>query len=256
MVRKTKREALETRASILDAAETLFQRRGVSRTSLQDIAQHAQVTRGAIYWHFKDKAELFNAMMERATMPLEQSMAVVASARPDAPLEQMRWGLLNAFHSTMHNERTRRVFEIAMHRVEYVDELLAVRDRHLAVRNHSVDQLDQGLRQAVALSQLPATVNTRVAGLALLAIVDGLIQNWILDPGAFDLLDVGRETVEAFLNSLQATSRPVLPPLSAAALACLGSMPVCSLAAPPQGGADLAPGTADEANEADDLPRP
>jgi TetR/AcrR family acrAB operon transcriptional repressor len=228
MARKTKQEALETRERILDAAEMLFQRRGVSRTSLQDIAQQAELTRGAIYWHFKDKAEMFNAMMERATMPLEQSMDCAAESRPDAPLEQMRWGLLNAFHATVHDERTRRVFEIAMHRVEYVDELLAVRDRHLAVRNRSLDDIERGLKQAVALGQLPAGVHTRVAAVALLSIVDGLIQNWILDPAVFDLMEVGQQTIEAFLNSLQATSRPLLPPLTAAALASLGRVPACA----------------------------
>ncbi len=214
--------------SILDAAEILFQRRGVSRTSLQDIAQQAQVTRGAIYWHFKDKAELFNAMMERTTMPLEQGMEASSVIAQDAPLEQIRWGLLNAFHSTAHNERTRRVFEIAMHRVEYVEELLAVRDRHLAVRNHGLAELERGLKQAITLGQLPPTVRTRMAALALLSLVDGLIQNWILDPTAFDLMEIGQGTVEAFLNSLQATGPTLLPPLSEAARAALGSAPVCS----------------------------
>ena len=68
MVRRTKADALATRNSLLDAAEHLFQARGVSRTSLNDIATAAGTTRGAIYWHFKDKADLFNAMMERAGM--------------------------------------------------------------------------------------------------------------------------------------------------------------------------------------------
>ena len=65
MVRRTKEDALATRSSLLDAAELLFQAQGVSRTSLADIAREAGTTRGAIYWHFKDKADLFNAMMER-----------------------------------------------------------------------------------------------------------------------------------------------------------------------------------------------
>lgn len=225
MARRTKQEALETREKILDAAETLFQRHGVSRTSLQDIAQEASVTRGAIYWHFEDKAALFNAMMERTTMPLEQAMEAAASAKPEAPLEQMRWALLNAFHSTVHNERTRRVFEIAMHRVEYVDELLAVRDRHLAVRNQSLDEIELGFKLAVSLGQLPPGTHTRVAAVAILSLTDGLIQNWILDPSAFDLMEVGQETIEAFLNSLQATTAPLLPPLSEAARACLGRVP-------------------------------
>ena len=61
MARRTKAEAQATRNALIDAAERLFDSRGVSRTSLQDIAQAAGATRGAIYWHFKDKADLFNA---------------------------------------------------------------------------------------------------------------------------------------------------------------------------------------------------
>ncbi|MDP1673909.1 MAG: TetR family transcriptional regulator, partial [Burkholderiales bacterium] len=57
MARRTKDEAVETRNQILDAAEKVFSARGVSRTSLADIAEAASVTRGAIYWHFKDKAD-------------------------------------------------------------------------------------------------------------------------------------------------------------------------------------------------------
>ncbi|WP_077038344.1 TetR family transcriptional regulator [Pelomonas sp. KK5] len=232
MVRKTKQEALETREKILDAAETLFQRRGVSRTSLQDIATEAQLTRGAIYWHFKDKAEMFNAMMERAKMPLEQARDAARLARPDAPLEHLRWSLLNALHSTVHNERTRRAFEIAMHRVEYVDELLAVRDRHLANRNHGLDVIEDGFKDAVAAGQLPKTLNTRTAAVTLLAMADGLIQNWILDPTSFDLMEVGQEAMEAFLNSLHATERKLLPPLKPEELACLGSAPLCRFGKP------------------------
>ncbi|WP_141397381.1 TetR family transcriptional regulator, partial [Polaromonas sp. AER18D-145] len=73
MVRRTKEDALATRHKLLDAAEHLFQAQGVSRTSLQDIARRAGATRGAVYWHFKDKADLFNAMMERVTLPLEKT---------------------------------------------------------------------------------------------------------------------------------------------------------------------------------------
>ena len=72
MVRKTKAQAEVTRNAILDAAERLFEVQGLSRTSLQDIASAAGVTRGAIYWHFRDKRELFDSLMERALLPFER----------------------------------------------------------------------------------------------------------------------------------------------------------------------------------------
>lgn len=46
MVRRTKEEAQETRAQIIEAAERAFYKRGVARTTLADIAELAGVTRG------------------------------------------------------------------------------------------------------------------------------------------------------------------------------------------------------------------
>src|SRR5690349_8299683 len=120
MVRRTKEDALATRSSLLDAAERLFQAKGVSGTSLNDIAVAAGTTRGAIYWHFKDKADLFNAMMARVTMPLEE--AFQQSGVGEDPLPGMRQCMLRALRSTAGDEQTRRVFEVATQKVEYVDE--------------------------------------------------------------------------------------------------------------------------------------
>ena len=127
MVRRTKADAEATRTALLDAAEQLFQANGVSRTSLQDIASAAGTTRGAIYWHFKDKADLFNAMMDRVTLPLEQS--TYAAQVEETPLQQMRMSVLTALHKTATDEQARRVFEIATQQVEYNGEMLAVRER-------------------------------------------------------------------------------------------------------------------------------
>ena len=84
MARRSKQDALATRNLILDTAERVFARRGLSRTSLQEIAQGAGVSRGAIYWHFKDKAALFEAIMQRVLLPMEQQVPRLAETRGDA----------------------------------------------------------------------------------------------------------------------------------------------------------------------------
>src|SRR5690606_1136788 len=71
MARRPKADAEPTRCRLLDAAERLFHDQGVARTSLDDIARAAHVTRGAIYWHFRDKHHLFDAMQARVVLPQE-----------------------------------------------------------------------------------------------------------------------------------------------------------------------------------------
>ena len=77
VVRKTKEEAQETRNLILDTAETVFSEKGVSRTTLNDIAKAADLTRGAIYWHFKNKADLFDAMLQRVILPMDEFLSLI-----------------------------------------------------------------------------------------------------------------------------------------------------------------------------------
>lgn len=227
MARKTKLEALETRNSLLDAAELLFQQRGVSRCSLQDIALAAGVTRGAIYWHFQDKAELFNAMMERATMPLEEGMQPPSAEATCLTLSELRWGLVNVFYTAMHNERTRRVFEIAMQKVEYSGEMQALQERKLAAHREWREQNRAAFDHAIHLGQLPAGLDTRVAAVALVALVDGLLHQWMMDQSSFDLLAVGQTSVEGFLTGLALNARNLLPPMSEQERARLGTEGIC-----------------------------
>lgn len=65
MARKKKEEAQQTRQQLIEAAIGQFATRGVANTTLTDIADAANVTRGAIYWHFTSKAEIFNAIWEQ-----------------------------------------------------------------------------------------------------------------------------------------------------------------------------------------------
>lgn len=203
MARRTKEEAQATRARLLDCAETLFQAQGVSRTSLNDIAQAAGATRGAVYWHFKDKADLFNAMMERVTLPLEDALLNhPGTGGPTDPLPGLRHALHHALARTMRDPRTRRVFEVATHMVEYTGELSAVRARHLQVRNECIAGMTRDLRLAARLRGVHLALPVAVAARGLHAMVDGLIQNWLLDPDAFNLVTAGQRTLDAYLAGL------------------------------------------------------
>ncbi len=193
MVRRTKAEAAATRSAILDAAELQFQAHGVSRVSLQQIAAAAGVTRGAVYHHFADKAALFDAMMARVEFPMEQALHAL-DAHPGAdPLGELRALLIGNLQRLASDERTQRVFEIAMHKVETVDELSPIRSRH----RQAVAQHIQSIERCLQRAGLP----TRHA-LALHALFVGLMETWMLDRSAFDLMSVGTDAVERMLAAL------------------------------------------------------
>ena len=103
MARRTKEDAAATRNGLIDAAERVFCEKGVSRASLSDIASAAGATRGAIYWHFKDKVDLFNAMMDRVTLPLEEGCAQFSCLASGDPVGRLR--------SAWRSKRHRRIRE-------------------------------------------------------------------------------------------------------------------------------------------------
>jgi TetR/AcrR family acrAB operon transcriptional repressor len=208
LARRTKEEAMATRHKLLDAAEHLFQAQGVSRTSLQDIARRAGATRGAVYWHFKDKADLFNAMMERVTLPMENSFNHENDPQQHLgegalnAMDRIRLSTVNALRQIVTDAQTRRVFEVATQKVEYVEELQAVRLRHLAVRGGFLSGIQQGMETAAGQMHLKLPVPASAAAQGLHALIDGLIQNWLLDPEAFDLLEVGQHAIDVYLRGL------------------------------------------------------
>lgn len=202
MARRTKEDADATRNSLLDAAERVFYAKGVARSSLNEIALAAGATRGAIYWHFKDKVDLFNAMLDRITLPLEEACAAGEAANHAAPLYRLLAVVERVLCSVVNDEQTRRVFEIAMYRVEYVDELIGVRERHLASQARFQELLVRDMRLAAAEEGITLPMDAATAATGLHALFSGLLHAWILGSERFDLVAVGRTTVNAYLQGL------------------------------------------------------
>lgn len=199
MARRTKEDAIATRNGLLDAAELVFREKGLSRASLSDIAQAAGATRGAIYWHFKDKVDLFNAMMERVTLPLERGFGEFEASTCLDPVQRLRAVMDLVLRSVASDERTRRVFEIALYRVEYVGELVGVRNRHVAASEAFTKQLASDFELAARHQRVVLPLGAMESAIALHALFDGLIRNWILGDGKFDLVRVGGAATDAFL---------------------------------------------------------
>jgi len=203
MARRTKEEAAATRDSILDAAEKLFVEQGVSRTTLQHIATAAGVTRGAIYWHFDDKGALFNAMMERAILPLEAEMQVLDQVESDDPLVDLRNHMLAVLDRTVNDPGARRVFEIATLKVEFVGEMDAVRQRRQDNLANWKSRAERRIRLAIDKGLISRDIDAARVALGLWTMIDGLIRNWMFDPQDFDLLALGKCVIDPYLEGLR-----------------------------------------------------
>lgn len=203
MVRRTKENAEATRSQLLDAAETVFNEKGVSRTSLAEIATAAGVTRGAIYWHFKNKADLFHAMMERVKLPIDEMIDKLNAEQLTDPLAFLRNVAVSVLVRVATDAQTRRVFDILNHKCELVDEMAIGRERQLERRNECVSCIEESIRAAIDQKLLPRTINPHSAAIGWHALISGLISFWVLHPESFSLADEAPSMIETYLTGLR-----------------------------------------------------
>ncbi|MFJ4197724.1 TetR family transcriptional regulator [Pseudomonas sp. NPDC089534] len=203
MVRRTKEEAQETRSRILEAAEHAFYERGVARTTLADIATLAGVTRGAIYWHFSNKADLLQAMLDTLREPLDELARASESEDEVDPLGCMRQLLVHLFHQIALDPKTRRINEILFHKCEFTDEMCDLRQQRRAASLECNVGIGLTLSNAVKRGQLPADLDTARAAIAIHAYIDGLLYQWLLAPDSFELQGEAERWVDAGLDMLR-----------------------------------------------------
>lgn len=213
MVRRTKDEAQETRNRILDAAEHLFSDRGVSRTSLEDIAQAASVTRGAIYWHFRDKGDVLAAMLNRVMLPTEAMVARSGDDGVEDPLASLRACAIGCLKRTATDPQCQRVFDVVTHKCEYLGEMAGMKGRISGVQKSCVDSAEQAIRNAVKRGLLPPSVNPRLAAVGLDALIFGLISSWLANRDYLQLERQAEPMIDLYLDGLR--GQPARRPHSA-----------------------------------------
>ena len=122
MARRTKEEMEQTRLALLDAALNLFAEKGYSKTSINDIAQYAGFTRGAFYWHFKDKVMIFTEAMRHYEAPgRELFMKELMSI--DDPQEWMRALFVGYIRILSENADFQKAVFVRVRKTEFPEEL-------------------------------------------------------------------------------------------------------------------------------------
>ncbi len=203
MARRTKEDAAITREQLLDAAEKIFRERGVARSSLAQVAGAAGVTRGAVYWHFRDKSHLCSAMCERAMLPLERMLSEAGAARHADPLGALRELAVAALSRLACDPRAQAVFEVMLHESEHTAGIPSITERKRSERRHCLVHVESVMQQAVAAGQLPVDTDTALATQAMHAYIGGIMNNWVLDPAAYDLAASAAALVDAFIAGLR-----------------------------------------------------
>lgn len=205
-MRRTKAEAEETRSSILHAAERVFFEKGVSNASLDDVAKAAGVTRGAIYWHFSNKTDLFLELYNTVSLPLED-MVVRDTEQPGSEvLGVIETSAGNWLDELAADEHRQRIFTILL-RCPYDDDLMPVLEKQREVDDRHTVMLDNAFARARDEGFLSANWTPQSATKALRWMMEGLCSEWLLFGRRFDLATEGKEGLKRLFNSFRPAHR-------------------------------------------------
>ena len=203
MARRTKEDAEATRNKLLDAALDVFYEKGVAGASLTDVAVAASVTRGAIYWHFKDKMDLFGALMTRSALPFEAALDTPLDDQQGGALRQLMEVLAMVFRQVVHDPVTRRVFDIALYKVEYAGEMQAVRAWRIENMERFASRIQAFMERAANDAGVVLMQSSISAARGLRAVFDGVLLTWLLhEQQSFDLEKEGMLAVQTYIKGL------------------------------------------------------
>ena len=182
MARKTKENAELTRQRLIEAARQVFLIRGVSRTTMEHIAIQAGVTRGAIYWHFNNKLDLFQAMREQVFLPLidrmDDTLLVEGTEDPLTCIENFLSGTIQVLSDSVE---TREIYEIMMIKCEYVDEFGPVLQQILSNCSGIFQKLRLVYERAKVQNQLNSSHDPSQLAIDTHLFFIGLLHMWVKD---------------------------------------------------------------------------
>ncbi|PPD18152.1 MAG: TetR family transcriptional regulator [Methylotenera sp.] len=202
MVRKTKEDAELTRQRIIDAARTVFLKRGVSRSTLEHIAAEAEVTRGAVYWHFKNKTDIFYALRDRTFLPLIDRMYDTLAIQNDDidPLTQIQNSLCDTINELNENTEMRQIYEIMMIKCEYVDEFATVLQQILSNCSDITEKIQLAYERAKDQNLLITTLTPHELALDTHLFFSGLLHMWVKDSDGSRFRYQAKTLIQSHIN--------------------------------------------------------
>jgi TetR/AcrR family acrAB operon transcriptional repressor len=176
MARKTKAEAAQTRDRIIVSAREVFSRHGVTNTSLEEVAKEAGVTRGAVYWHFRDKADLFMAVRQQTGVLLRFPDESLGD-----PLRRVELGLQGALDRLADDQAAQETYEVMLWKCEYIGAFAGVRQDLMTAGDQFLADTTALYAAAKQAKLTPPGFEPRLSAQETFCFYAGLLKLWLAD---------------------------------------------------------------------------
>ncbi|WP_169314604.1 TetR family transcriptional regulator [Thiothrix nivea] len=177
-MRRTNEDAILTRQKLLETALEEFVRVGYERATLQQIAQNAGMTRGAVYHHFASKAQIFSELVHDTSQELD---ALIAQLRVQgvSAQEQLRYVLVGIIRHLAKDSRYEAIARLILLETDGHSDLENVRKTLAARRQRQKQQLIQLFTSSQQRGELYPGLEAATAAEAVLIYQQNLHRHWI-----------------------------------------------------------------------------
>lgn len=200
-MRRTKEEAEITRQNLLKAALIVFSRQGYATTRLEDIAEEAGVTRGAIYHHFGSKFELYNTLVAESSARFSPRIMQAFEGGGNS-LDILHRLFVGTLHYVADDDDFRAVQELVLFKTGIVPELEQGVQQKIEGTRGLVNLLAQTVRQGIDDGVIRTDVDPRDAALTFMGLQNGLLTLWLLDRHLFHLKERAEALADLFIQSV------------------------------------------------------
>lgn len=204
-MKKTKEEAALTRKELIDASLKVFGRKGYTRTTLEDIAGEAGVTRGAIYWHFGNKFEMFHAVLRELYARFNERIIHILES-DQSPLGKLHQ-LIKEFFLTIRREGEFRIFEDVQIFVLRKDkEFDRLHRDHKKYFKTQWDLLKGLVQEGIDAGEIHDRFDPEVVVVALMGYLAGLKSAWLSGLPGFSVADNADRLADIFMTGIAKSS--------------------------------------------------
>lgn len=200
-MRRKKEAAETTKEDILKAAKDVFSRKGYTAASLADIAAQAGITKGAIYWHFDNKSELYQQVLVRGFTGYYELMAgILTSDMP--PLEKIKKAMTEVLVAFERDEEYRASVGLLLFNTEATGDMQPFIARVVEFNEAIYATLVSLLEQGVAREEIDPGIDPEQVAFGLMGFVHGVEVISLLSVGNISLKKKAASMVEFQLRGL------------------------------------------------------
>ncbi len=200
-LQKTK-DSSGTKNDILRAAIEVFVINGFNKSTLEQISAKAAVTRGAVYWHFKNKHDIFEALHEELCRPLTSSILEDMQKNCDDSLCQLQKLCVKLLTDLDNDPMRKKILKIFLCKCDYsgMEDILE-KQRKQKLKN--IDLFSQYFERAKKNKHLSKNLDPKITAISLACYLSGIVVEYLRNPQLFDLKKQAPHLIGQFFASFK-----------------------------------------------------